>query len=175
MANDTNASWKTTVIISTSPQCDEPSQILLAQQHRIRRSDNILSSSFVFPLSGTAFLLVTLEEFSAKLENTELFERIEKFMEVHRNSFLLLQAPVYGKREWDIFSSVQNRFLGCNLRVMPVHSTADVVKGMLIIAKATSKPNVENLREQMSLACAHIVDHSPVWGMLQEIHVHLSS
>ncbi|XP_077054963.1 protein SPO16 homolog isoform X1 [Siphateles boraxobius] len=168
MASDTNPSWKTTVIISTSPQCDEPSQIL-AQQHRIRRSDNILSSSFVFPLSGTAFLLVTLEDFSAKLENTELFERIEKFMEVHRNSFLLLQAPVYGKREWDIFSSVQNRFLGCNLRVMPVHSTADVVKGMLIIAKATSKPNVENLRDQMSLACTHIVDHSSVWGMLQEI------
>lgn len=35
-----------------SSQCDEPSQILLAQQHRIRRSDSILSSSFVFPLSG---------------------------------------------------------------------------------------------------------------------------
>ncbi|XP_048055700.1 protein SPO16 homolog [Megalobrama amblycephala] len=169
MASDTNtSSWKTTVIISTSPQCDEPSQILLAQQHRIRRSDSILSSSFVFPLSGTAFLLVTLEEFSCELENTELFERIEKFVHVHRNSFLLLQAPVYGKREWDIFSSVQNRFLGCNLRVIPVHNTADVVKGMLIIAKATSKPNVENLRDQMSLACAQIIDHSPVWGMLQE-------
>lgn len=30
-----------------------------------------------------------------------------------------------------------NRFLGCNLRVIPVHNTADVVKGMLIIAKVT--------------------------------------
>ncbi|XP_067315772.1 protein SPO16 homolog isoform X2 [Pseudorasbora parva] len=130
-----NTSWKTTVIVSSSPQCDEPSQILLAQQHRIRRSDSILSSSFVFPLSGTAFLLVTLGEFSAKLEKTDLFEKIEKFVHIHRNSFLLLQAPVYREKEWDIFSSVQNRFLGCNLRVIPVHSTADVVKGMLIIAK----------------------------------------
>lgn len=93
MAIDTNTSWKTTLIISTSPQvwgktllyllslffyntnwlkplycrlfmhlsvyvfvsfsqCDEASQILLAQQHRIRRSDSILSSSFVCPLSG---------------------------------------------------------------------------------------------------------------------------
>ncbi|XP_052455469.1 protein SPO16 homolog isoform X3 [Carassius gibelio] len=136
MASNTGTSWKTTIIISSSPQCDEPSKILLAQQHRIRRSDTILSSAFVFPMSGTAFLLVTPEEFPAKLENSEFFERIEKFVQVHRNSFLLLQAPVYGKREWEILSSVQNsRFLGCNLRVIPVHSTADVVKGMLVIAK----------------------------------------
>ncbi|XP_026069540.1 protein SPO16 homolog isoform X2 [Carassius auratus] len=169
MASNTGTSWKTTIIISSSPQCDEPSKILLAQQHRIRRSDTILSSAFVFPMSGTAFLLVTPEEFPAKLENSEFFERIEKFVQVHRNSFLLLQAPVYGKREWEILSSVQNRFLGCNLRVIPVHSTADVVKGMLVIAKATSKPNVANLSDQMSLACTYIIDHSPVWGMLQEM------
>ncbi|XP_073708604.1 protein SPO16 homolog [Garra rufa] len=168
MASNTNNSWKTTVIISTSPQCDEPSQILLAQHHRIRRSDSILSSAFVFPSSGTAFMLVTPEEFPAKLENAEFFERIEKFVQVHRNSFLLLQAPVHGKREWEILSSVQNRFLGCNLRVIPVHSAADVVKGMLAIAMASSKPNVENLRDQMSLACTYIIDHSPVWKMLQE-------
>ncbi|XP_016392857.1 translation initiation factor eIF-2B subunit epsilon-like [Sinocyclocheilus rhinocerous] len=38
--------------------CDEPSQILLAQQqHRIRRSDSILSSAFVFPLSGDSVTL----------------------------------------------------------------------------------------------------------------------
>ncbi|XP_059416361.1 protein SPO16 homolog isoform X2 [Carassius carassius] len=169
MASNTGTSWKTTIIISASPQCDEPSKILLAQQHRIRRSDTILSSAFVFPMSGTAFLLVTPEEFPAKLENSEFFERIERFVQVHRNSFLLLQAPVYGKREWEILSSVQNRFLGCNLRVIPVHSTADVVKGMLVIAKATSKPNVSNLSDQMSLACTYITDHSQVWGMLQEM------
>lgn len=90
-----------------------------------------------------------------------------------------------------------NRFLGCNLKVIPVHSTADAVKGMLVIAtvscdaflqfsvvkfismvhakhlmaflfQATSKPNVVNLGDQMSLACTHIIDHSPVWEMLQE-------
>lgn len=40
---------------------------------------------------------------------------------------------------------------------------------MAFLFQATSKPNVEKLRDQMSLACAQIVDHSPVWGMLQEI------
>uniref|UniRef100_A0A672N3K6 Uncharacterized protein n=1 Tax=Sinocyclocheilus grahami TaxID=75366 RepID=A0A672N3K6_SINGR len=118
----------------------------------------------LFCCTGTAFLLVTPEEFPAKPENSELFERIEKFVQVHRNRFLLLQALFYGKREWEILSSVQNRFLGCNLRVIPVHSTADVVKGMLVIAKVTSKPNVANLRDPMSLACTYIIDHSPDWG-----------
>ncbi|XP_065120852.2 protein SPO16 homolog [Paramisgurnus dabryanus] len=171
MARDISNSWKTTVIISTSPQCDEPSQILLAHKHIIRRSDSILPSSFVFPMSGTAFLLVTPDEFPANSDNAELFERIEKFTQVHRNSFLLLQAPVYEKREWEILLSVQNRFLGCNLRVLPVHSTTDVVKGMLVIAKATSKPHVENLRDQMVLACDHIIDHSPVWKMLENLQL----
>jgi len=40
---------------------------------------------------------------------------------------------------------------------------------MSFLFQATSKPKVENLRDQMSLACARIVDHSPVWGMLQEM------
>ncbi|TRY96447.1 hypothetical protein DNTS_027524 [Danionella cerebrum] len=172
MANgNVNVSWKTTVIISTSSLCDEASRILLAQHHKIRRSGSILHSSIVFPLSGTAFLLITPEEFPASLEEPELFKRIEKFVQVHRNSFLVLQAPVYGEKEWKILSSLQNRFLGCNLRVIPAHSTADIVKGMLIIAKATSKPSVETLRQQMSMACAHITRNSPIWEVLQKIQL----
>lgn len=30
-----------------------------------------------------------------------------------------------------------HRFLGCNLRVLPVHNTSDVVKGMLVIAEVS--------------------------------------
>jgi len=42
-------------------------------------------------------------------------------MKVHRNSFLLLQAPVYGKREWDILSSVQNRcMINSNLQIYSI-------------------------------------------------------
>ncbi len=40
---------------------------------------------------------------------------------------------------------------------------------LAFLFQATSKPNVANLRDQMSLACTHITDHSPVWGMLQEM------
>ncbi|MCI4375537.1 hypothetical protein PGIGA_G00110710, partial [Pangasianodon gigas] len=89
-----------------------------------------------FPLSGVAFLLITPEEFPEKAECEEFFKRIEKFIQVHRNSFLLLQAPAYGARELEIVSAVQNRFFGSNLKVLPVHSNGDAVKGMLTIAKA---------------------------------------
>uniref|UniRef100_A0A673JMD1 Uncharacterized protein n=1 Tax=Sinocyclocheilus rhinocerous TaxID=307959 RepID=A0A673JMD1_9TELE len=70
---------------------------------------NVFCLPFTFLLHRYGLLAGHPEEFPAKLENSELFERIEKFVQVHRNSFLLLQAPVYGKREWEILSSVQNR------------------------------------------------------------------
>lgn len=59
--------------------------------------------------TGVAFLLIAPEEFPEKAECEEFFKKIEKFVQVHRNSFLLLQAPAYGARELEIVSAVQNR------------------------------------------------------------------
>ncbi|XP_026796874.3 protein SPO16 homolog isoform X2 [Pangasianodon hypophthalmus] len=158
--NNTETLWKTTVIVSTSLQNNEISVVLLAQQHLLRYSDSIDGGTLVFPLSGVAFLLITPEEFPEKAECEEFFRRIEKFIQVHRNSFLLLQAPAYGARELEIVSAVQNRFFGSNLKVLPVHSNGDAVKGMLTIAKATSKPHVDRVRERMHVARAHIIENS---------------
>ncbi|XP_060774320.1 protein SPO16 homolog [Neoarius graeffei] len=160
MADNTTTLWKTTVIVSSSLQNDEISVLLLAQQHLLRYSDSIEAGTLVFPLSGVAFLLITPEEFPEKTECEEFFQRIEKFIQVHRNSFLLLQVSAYGARELEIVSTVQNRFFGGNLKVLPVHSDGDAVKGMLIIAKATSKPHVDSVRERMHLARAHIIKRS---------------
>ncbi|KAI5109343.1 hypothetical protein C0J45_0740, partial [Silurus meridionalis] len=109
--------------------------------------------------TGAAFLLITPEEFPKKAE-CAFFQRIEKFVQVHRNSFLLLQAPAYGTRELEVVSAVQNRFFGSNLKVLPVQSNVDAVKAMLTIAKATSKPHVDSVRERMHSARAHIIEHS---------------
>uniref|UniRef100_A0A3B4EJ86 Chromosome 1 open reading frame 146 n=1 Tax=Pygocentrus nattereri TaxID=42514 RepID=A0A3B4EJ86_PYGNA len=159
-------SWRTTVIVSTSLQNNEALRVLLAQQHRLRYSDSVEIGSFVFPLSGTAFMLITPEEFPEKAESTEYFKRIEKFVQVHRNSFLLLQSPVYGTREWQILSAVQKRFFGSNLKVIPIHSNVDIVKAVLSIAKATSKPHADSIRDRMALARARIIECSPVWELL---------
>ncbi|XP_072539098.1 protein SPO16 homolog [Salminus brasiliensis] len=166
-------SWKTTIIVSTSLQNNEALWMILSQQHRLRYSDGVEHGTFVFPLSGTAFMLITPEEFPEKAETTEFFNRIEKFVQVHRNSFLLLQSPVCGAREWEIVSAVQKRFFGSNLKVLPIHSNVDIVKAVLTIAKATSKPHVDSIRNRMALARAQIIERSPVWEELDDMQVSL--
>ncbi|XP_028443699.1 protein SPO16 homolog [Perca flavescens] len=161
--------WKTTIIVSTSLQNHDTIRMISAQQHRIRFSDSVESGAFIFPLSGTAFLLVDPEDLLEHFEESGLIKRIRAFVQVHRNSFLLLYAPFNGKKELEILSVIQLRFFGSNLRILPVRNNAEIVKGMLTIAKATSKPHVDSIRDRMSLARAHIIESSPVWEMLRDI------
>ncbi|XP_042339978.1 protein SPO16 homolog isoform X2 [Plectropomus leopardus] len=160
--------WKTTIIVSTSLQNHNTNRMLSAQQHRIRFSDSVETGTFIFPLSGTAFLLVDPQDLLENFDEPGLIERIKTFVQVHRNSFLLLYAPFNGKRELEILSLIQRRFFGSNLRILPVRNNAEMVKGMLTIAKATSKPHVDSIRDRMSLARGHIVESSPVWEMLRD-------
>lgn len=60
-------------------------------------------------LTGTAFMLVVSQEIQETLEDSGLYEKIQKFVQVHRNCFLMLQAPVFGKKEWEIMAAVQTR------------------------------------------------------------------
>ncbi|XP_041648159.1 protein SPO16 homolog [Cheilinus undulatus] len=166
---ETTPQWKTTIIASASLQNHDVNRMLTAQQHRIRFSVGVESGAFIFPLSGTAFLLVDPRDVSGPVEQSGLIERINKFVQVHRNSFLLLYAPFNGKREMEILSAIQHRFFGSNLRILPVRNNAEIVRGMLTIAKATSKPHVDSIRNRMSLARAHIIESSPVWEMLRDM------
>ncbi|XP_070689039.1 protein SPO16 homolog [Pempheris klunzingeri] len=173
---ETTPQWKTTIIVSSSLQNHETNRMLSAQQHRIRYSDSVEPGSFIFPLSGTAFLLVDPQDLPECFEESGLIERIKTFVRVHRNSFLLLYAPFNGKRELEVLSVIQRRFFGSNLRMLPVRNHAEIVKGMLTIAKprlfclqATSKPHVDSIRDRMSLARAHVIESSPVWEMLRDI------
>ncbi|XP_035509613.1 uncharacterized protein C1orf146 homolog [Morone saxatilis] len=169
MATETTSQWKTTVIVSTSLQNHDTTRMLSAQLHRIRFSDSVESGAFIFPLSGTAFLLVDPEDVPGGFEESGLIERIKKFVQVHRNSFLLLHAPFNGTKELEILTLIQQRFFGSNLRILPVRNNTEIVQGMLTIAKATSKPLVESIRDRMSLARAHVIESSPVWEMLRDI------
>lgn len=58
---------------------------------------------------GTAFLLVEPEDISGRLQESRLLERIDKFVHVHRNSFILLYAPFNGSKELEILSDIQYR------------------------------------------------------------------
>ncbi|XP_029002630.1 protein SPO16 homolog isoform X2 [Betta splendens] len=166
---ETTPGWKTTIIISTSLQNHDTNRILHAQQHRIRFSGCVESGSFIFPLSGTAFLLVDPQDLPEPFEESGLIQRINTFVQVHRNSFVLLYALFNGKKELDILSAIQHRFISSSLRILPVRNNAELVKAMLTIAKATSKPHVDRIRDQMTLARAHIIENSPMWEMLKNL------
>ncbi|XP_074523786.1 protein SPO16 homolog [Halichoeres trimaculatus] len=161
--------WTTTIIASTSLQNHDSNRMLSAQQHKIRFSDSVQSGAFIFPLSGIAFLLVDPQDLPERFEESGLTERINTFVQVHRNSFLLFLAPFNGQKELGILTGIQHRFLGSNLRILPVRNNAEIVKGMLTIAKATSKPHVDSIRNRMSLAQARIIESSPVWEMLRDM------
>uniref|UniRef100_A0A3Q2CV43 Chromosome 1 open reading frame 146 n=1 Tax=Cyprinodon variegatus TaxID=28743 RepID=A0A3Q2CV43_CYPVA len=160
-SGEPTAQWKTTIIISSSLQNHDTCRTLGAQQHRIRFSDSVEAGSFIFPLSGTAFLLVDPKDVPEPLQESGLNERIEKFVQVHRNCFLLLYSPFNGSKELKVLAHIQHRFLGSNLKVLPVRNTN------INFLQATSKPHVDKIRERMSLARARIVESSPVWEMLK--------
>ncbi|XP_068176616.1 protein SPO16 homolog [Antennarius striatus] len=160
--------WKTTIIVSTSLQSHKAIGILSAQAHRIRFSDSVHLGAVIFPLSGTAFLLVDPQDLPEGSGESGVTDRIKTFVQVHRNSFLLLFAPFSGNKELETLSVIQRRFLGSNLRVLPVRNDEDIVRGMLTIAKATSRPLSDSISDRMSEARAYIIDKSPVWEMLRQ-------
>uniref|UniRef100_A0A8C0B092 Chromosome 1 open reading frame 146 n=1 Tax=Buteo japonicus TaxID=224669 RepID=A0A8C0B092_9AVES len=149
----------------------EISTILQRQQHRVRYSESVEMGSVIFSLSGVAFLLSDIQELLMTGEE-QFSKRIQKFINIHRNSFLVLSAALHGTEEWNVMFRIQRRFLGSNLRVIPVHNTAETVKLMLTIAKVTSKPQADDTRYKIAITKAQIIENSPVWKMLQDYQLH---
>ncbi|XP_069792469.1 protein SPO16 homolog isoform X2 [Narcine bancroftii] len=131
---------------------------LTNQHQRIRFSDSVVTGSIIFPIS----------DFCDRSAETMLMERIEQFVRIHRNSFLLLAAGLFGQKEWDVLFKIQLRFLGSNLKIIPSHNAADVVRSMLTIAKVTCKPHVDSVRDRIAMSRAQIIERSPVWEMLRK-------
>lgn len=60
---------------------------------------------------GTAFLLVDPQDLPEPVEESGFTERIEKFVQVHRNCFLLLYTPFNGKKELQVLTLIQHRYV----------------------------------------------------------------
>ncbi|KAM3841781.1 protein SPO16 homolog [Vipera latastei] len=163
--------WITTIILSSSLQDHEISTTLQNQQHRVRYSDSVENGSIIFSLSGVAFLLADTQDLLL-INSKDIFERIKKFMTIHRNGFLLLSAALHGPKEWEMIFRIQQRFLGSNLRIVPIHNTAEGVQLMLTIAKTSSKPYLDNVHYRMLMAKTQIIEQSPVWKMLHHCQLH---
>ncbi|KAM8887836.1 protein SPO16 homolog [Synchiropus picturatus] len=163
-----NTQWTTTIIISKTLENHDISRSLMAQQHRIRFSESVEDGAFIFPMSGTAFLFLHPQELPKNFdESHHVTTQIERFLQVHRNSFLFLFDAFDGGKEYLTF--LQRRFLSANLRIIPVRSNADIIKGMLTIAKVTSKPHVDIVLERLARVRCHILENSSVHQMLKDL------
>ncbi|XP_051026681.1 protein SPO16 homolog [Acomys russatus] len=160
--------WTTTIIISSSLKSYEIATALENRSHKVRYSDTLESGSIVFSLSGAAFLLMDANECIISAEEIFL-TKIEKFITIHQNSFLVLFAPLHGPEEWNLMFRIQQRFLGSNLRILPVHNTVNAIDLMCTIAKTSSKPNIDSICYRMITAKAYVIEQSPVWRTLQKI------
>uniref|UniRef100_A0A8D2PP68 Chromosome 1 open reading frame 146 n=1 Tax=Zosterops lateralis melanops TaxID=1220523 RepID=A0A8D2PP68_ZOSLA len=146
----------------------EISTVLQRQQHRVRFSESVETGSVIFPLSGIAFILSDTQDLLRTGEE-EFAKRIQKFISIHRNSFLVLSAALHGPEEWSVMFRIQRRFLGSNLRVIPVHNPSLCSTHIIFLfSKITCKPQADDTRCKMEMTKAQIIEKSPVWKMLQE-------
>ncbi|KAM4722899.1 protein SPO16 homolog [Rhinophrynus dorsalis] len=152
----------------TEAQGHEVTASLQNQHHKVRLSEFVESGTIIFPLSGIAFLLASAQDLTVASRAT-LFDRVEKFISVHRNCFLVLTAALHGPEEWNLMFSIQQRFLGSNLRLFPAHNNNDVIKMILTIAKVTCKPHLERVRDRLLGAKSKIIENSPVWKTLDQL------
>ncbi|XP_062961863.1 protein SPO16 homolog [Cynocephalus volans] len=144
------------------------------QSHKVRYSDSVENGSIIFSLSGVAFLLMDAEVCFMSAEEIFL-AKIKKFINIHQNSFLVLFAALHGPKEWKLMFRIQQRFLGSNLRILPVHNTANAINLMCTIAKTSSKPYIDSICYRMITAKAYIIEQSPVWKTLQKIKLNSDS
>ncbi|XP_059771936.1 protein SPO16 homolog [Balaenoptera ricei] len=163
--------WTTTIIISSSLKSYEVATALENRSHKVRYSDSVENGSIIFSLSGVAFLLMDAKKCFMSAEETEetFLAKIGKFINIHRNSFLVLSAALHGPEEWKLMFRIQQRFLGSNLRILPVHNTINAINLMCTIAKITSKPHTDSICYRMITTKAYIIEQSPVWKTLQKI------
>ncbi|ELW72628.1 hypothetical protein TREES_T100001396 [Tupaia chinensis] len=150
------------------PKSCEIATALENQSHKIRYSDSVENGAIIFSLSGVAFLLMDTKECLMSAEEAVL-ARIEKFINIHQNSFLILSAALHGLEEWKLMFRIQQRFLGRNLRIIPVHNTVNAINLMCTVAKTASKPYIDNICYRMVTTKAYIIEQSPVWKTLQKI------
>ncbi|XP_007934310.1 protein SPO16 homolog [Orycteropus afer afer] len=146
----------------------EVATVLENQGHRVRYSESVEDGSIIFSLSGVAFLLMDAKECLMSAEEIVL-AKTEKFINIHRNSFLVLSAALHGSQEWKLMFRIQQRFLGRNLRILPVHNTVNAINLICTIAKTTSKPYIDSICYRMITAKAYVIEQSPVWKTLQKI------
>ncbi|XP_046580985.1 protein SPO16 homolog [Haliotis rubra] len=132
------------VILHQSLEKSEISRLLRQKNFKIRNSESVTSNSIIFPMSGVAFMILDLKDVIRDSPEggtrTEVWESIDKFVQVHRRCYILAQAPCHAEQEQCVFSAIQEKYMTSPLQMIPVHTPTESIQAMLNIAKLLCKP-----------------------------------
>jgi hypothetical protein len=100
-------------VILFSRACQRNIQTILLYTNCLRSlillSLRLCVTSSYSPFLGVAFLLMDAKECMTSAE--EIFvTKIEKFINIHQNSFLVLFAPLHGPEEWSLMFRIHQRY-----------------------------------------------------------------
>lgn len=150
---------------------------LLQQRHKVRFSDTTLASTCIFPVSAVAFMIVPLAKASLEWPpksgqiqlDHEFIDRVQKFVQIHRNSYMVITSALHGPHEMAVISAIQMRFIDYNLRILPVHNDSEGVQTILIIAQATCKPTCSILKSRLDAILSKQIGEEVVLNILSEM------
>ncbi|XP_065888649.1 protein SPO16 homolog isoform X2 [Dysidea avara] len=76
----------------------------------------------------------------SKVIGKVLISRISQLTETHKQCYVLASAPLHGKQEQELLTTLQKQFMSSHVSFLPVHNSADCVEAMTTIAKVTCPP-----------------------------------
>ncbi|XP_064644646.1 protein SPO16 homolog [Lineus longissimus] len=130
---------------------------MLSQHHKVRVAEKTIENTCIFPVSGVAFMIQVVHVSTPTWSppehaalRSDIIERLEKFLRIHRRCYLLLVADLHGPREFAVIMTTQQQFFNQQLNILPVHSLTESVHSMLKIAKVTCQPGSGKLKGWIS-------------------------
>ncbi|XP_030855802.1 uncharacterized protein LOC115929862 [Strongylocentrotus purpuratus] len=140
-------------------------------------SDTTVPSSIIFPLSSVAFLIVPIGKASLEWPpksgrvqlDHEFTERAQKFVQIHRNSYMVLTSALHGPHEMAVIAAIQTRFIDHNLRILPVHNESECLQTILTIAQATCKPTCNILKSRLDAIVSRQNSEQMILNILSQL------
>ncbi|XP_046355720.2 protein SPO16 homolog isoform X2 [Haliotis rufescens] len=144
------------VILHQSLEKSEISRLLRQKNFKIRNSESVTNNSIIFPMSGVAFMILHLKDvISDGCIRAEVWESIDKFIQVHRRCYILAEAPCHAEQEQCVFSAIQEKYMTSSLQMIPVHTPAESIQAMLNISKSLCKPMGEVVTRRFQGVLTH--------------------
>ena len=130
----------------------------------------------MFPKSSVAFMILPAAQVTTQWPpsdsytlSTTLSQNLAKFNELHHKSYFLLSAPILTDAEQKLLTVLQQRYMGCDMQFLPVHNATETVECMLSIAKVTSKPLSDVIKDRLAQVEEKMVSEEKLLQMLSAL------